>query len=290
MRVAILGALTVWAGAARAPARGSPLYSITDLGPVQYPTPVVDDAGGHPLTVGNDGWVNYIQNGWSGFSATAGEFTASNAIYHLHGGSIPLFAASLQKGSDQPILVLPQGADQSYASGINNAGLLVGQGFGYAPLSFIYSYSARGYLTPTWPSLAPTFYYGISDQNQLVGSVGASPKQVMGASGNLAFINSHAWLGALNPGTVGWGGLDLNQLIPGTSGWTLTSATGINNRGQIVGYGVDPQGDYHEYELTPLENQVPEPTVLVLFGLVGTGLAARAARVAVRGRGTAAET
>jgi probable HAF family extracellular repeat protein len=30
---------------------------------------------------------------------------------------------------------------------------------------------------------------------------------------------------------------DLNDLLPANSGWTLSDATGINNRGQIVGYG-----------------------------------------------------
>ena len=40
------------------------------------------------------------------------------------------------------------------------------------------------------------------------------------------------------------GGLDLNSLLPPNSGWTLTSATGINDAGQIVGYGLNPAGYY----------------------------------------------
>jgi hypothetical protein len=45
----------------------------------------------------------------------------------------------------------------------------------------------------------------------------------------------HAFLGSLTPGAPGFGGVDPNTLIPANSGWTLTSATGINNAGQIVG-------------------------------------------------------
>jgi len=74
---------------------------------------------------------------------------------------------------------------------------------------------------------------------------------------------------------LGYGGVDLNSPIPDSSGWTLTAATGINDAGQIVGYGINPSGKYEGYELTPLDNQVPEPSVLVFFGLVGISLAAR---------------
>jgi probable HAF family extracellular repeat protein len=44
---------------------------------------------------------------------------------------------------------------------------------------------------------------------------------------------------------------DLNRLLPAGSGWLLWSATGINNAGQIVGYGINPQGYEHAYLLTP---------------------------------------
>jgi hypothetical protein len=32
--------------------------------------------------------------------------------------------------------------------------------------------------------------------------------------------------------------IDLNTLIPDDAGWDLISASGINNRGEIVGYGL----------------------------------------------------
>jgi probable HAF family extracellular repeat protein len=48
------------------------------------------------------------------------------------------------------------------------------------------------------------------------------------------------------------GGLiDLNTLIRTGSGWQLLSADGINDRGQIVGYGISPNGSVHGFLLTP---------------------------------------
>jgi probable HAF family extracellular repeat protein len=55
---------------------------------------------------------------------------------------------------------------------------------------------------------------------------------------------------------------DLNGLIPGGSGWQLEEAAGINDLGQIVGYGYH-DGQKRAFLLTP----VPEPSVVGLVGL-----------------------
>ena len=44
---------------------------------------------------------------------------------------------------------------------------------------------------------------------------------------------------------------DLNNLIPVGSGWLLIKAYGINDAGQIVGYGT-LSGTYHPFLLTPV--------------------------------------
>ena len=44
--------------------------------------------------------------------------------------------------------------------------------------------------------------------------------------------------------------LDLNNLIPPGSGWALTQANGINDAGEIVGYGMIA-GQQHAFLLTP---------------------------------------
>lgn len=45
--------------------------------------------------------------------------------------------------------------------------------------------------------------------------------------------------------------IDLTTLIPAFSGWTLIAANGINDVGEIVGYGINPQGNIHAYLLRP---------------------------------------
>ena len=55
--------------------------------------------------------------------------------------------------------------------------------------------------------------------------------------------------------------LDLNDLISSSSRWTLENATGINDNGWIVGFGINPSGRVDGYLLTP----TPEPSVLALL-------------------------
>lgn len=47
------------------------------------------------------------------------------------------------------------------------------------------------------------------------------------------------------------GAADLNSLIPANSGWLLQEATGINDSGQIVGYGIK-DGQIRAFLLTPI--------------------------------------
>jgi probable HAF family extracellular repeat protein len=51
----------------------------------------------------------------------------------------------------------------------------------------------------------------------------------------------------------GFSMLNLNDLIPTNSGWTLLAATGINNRGQIVGNGFHG-GEQRTFLLTPMRS------------------------------------
>jgi uncharacterized membrane protein len=44
---------------------------------------------------------------------------------------------------------------------------------------------------------------------------------------------------------------DLNRLIPASSNLHLVNAFGINDRGEITGFGVLPNGDAHAFLLTP---------------------------------------
>jgi probable HAF family extracellular repeat protein len=52
--------------------------------------------------------------------------------------------------------------------------------------------------------------------------------------------------------------MDLNDLVPTGTGWTLAQALGLNDVGQIVGMGTAPDGGLRGFLLTP----VPEPTLI----------------------------
>jgi probable HAF family extracellular repeat protein len=57
--------------------------------------------------------------------------------------------------------------------------------------------------------------------------------------------------------------LDLNDIVVNGAGWTLLSANGINDSGQIVGTGT-LNGETRAFLLTPLAT-VPEPASLILL-------------------------
>lgn len=63
--------------------------------------------------------------------------------------------------------------------------------------------------------------------------------------------------------------IDLNTLLPAGSGWVLTRATGINDVGQISGYGTIG-GQQHAFLLT-----IPEPTSFSILALGGIALLRR---------------
>ncbi|WP_435015795.1 DUF3466 family protein [Tundrisphaera sp. TA3] len=76
---------------------------------------------------------------------------------------------------------------------------------------------------------------------------------------------------------------NLNDLIPSDSGFLLTSATDINDAGQIAAYGLDATGYYHQILLTP--QATPEPATLALLGLGMSAIAARRHRARSRRAG-----
>ena len=115
----------------------------------------------------------------------------------------------------------------SHPSAINNNGQIVGYvgGYGLSEHAFLYS-------NGTWQDLGSNIRANdINDEGQIV----LSP-----ASGNSAFLYSN---GATQ---------NLNALITPSSGWHLSSATAINNVGQIVGRGINPTRQSHAFLLTPV--------------------------------------
>jgi len=123
----------------------------------------------------------------------------------------------------------------SSAYGINNRGEFVGQACARAFLS------TRGRVTylPILPGDRYSYALSINERGQIVGwsrNLWDHPKD--------AEEVQRAVLWEL--GTI----YDLNALIPRDSGWQLQEATDINERGQIVGYGLH-QGVQRAFLLEP---------------------------------------
>ena len=183
---------------------------------------------------------------------------------------------------------LPGGGDFSLAFGINNAGQVVGySGAATSQSAFLWQNGVMtnlGYLTGGVGSDAR----GINDAGQVVGYSGSATgtRAFMWQNGvmtNLGDLPGGAdyseALGINNAGQVVgtsdaatgrsaflWQNGTMTDLstvvgVAGT-GWSLRHATAINDVGQIVGYGMNPQGEEHAFLLTP----VPEPEVYLMMG------------------------
>jgi probable HAF family extracellular repeat protein len=147
----------------------------------------------------------------------------------------------------------------SYARGINNLGQVVGSStVGLVdPFNeslyhgFLYASGAMTDLG-TLPGGTMSDAADINDLGQIVGSA-----DTLDASGNLV---THAYL--FEDGVM----TDLNDLIDPSLGVLLAYATGINEKGQIVGGSGNRNGQGFGFLLTPFAMTAPEPGALALFG------------------------
>jgi probable HAF family extracellular repeat protein len=180
-------------------------------------------------------------------------------------------------GADEKAFVYQNGqttyiaGNGSVAQGVNASGQVVGSyspvgaSFG-SPHAFLYQNGRFTDLGTLGGSASVAL--AINSQGQIIGSSSLSSSQP-----NL----SHAFLD--QNGTM----TDLTTLISPSSGWTLNSAIAINDKGQILGSGIGPDGQTDTFLLTPASEpppvapQVPEPTTLAFFGLVAAGAALRRA-------------
>lgn len=130
----------------------------------------------------------------------------------------------------------PFGTQYNAANSINDNGQIVGwfQNFQGNRLGFTYTNGSFQELSAL-PGAKNTRANQINNSGQIVGYSG-----VMG--------NYHATV--YNNEVVA----DLNDLVAINSGWVLQYANAINDKGQIVGRGINPTGQAHAFLLTPVGN------------------------------------
>lgn len=172
------------------------------------------------------------------------------------------------------------GFKSSQAYAVNDNGQAVGysQNSQFAQHAFVYSNS--GPMNDLDNALGANGYsvaYGINNNGQIVGvaynafvydmttsqttDLGALDDPYNNYSTGLGISSSRTAVGTVYIGSLGvnhafvypLGGpmKDLNDLIDPASNWTLESATAINDAGQIVGYGINPDGNEHAFLLNP---------------------------------------
>ena len=100
-------------------------------------------------------------------------------------------------------------------------------------------------------SSSPVCVFGVNDSSQVVGSITDDQNRVypynMAPNNHSVFSSGVAFLWTPQNGMRSLNSL----LIPSSPSWQLRCATGINNYGQIVGYGTAPNGTLHAFLLQP---------------------------------------
>jgi len=140
------------------------------------------------------------------------------------------------------------GGTLTQPNAINQSGELAGISYNAAGYQNAFLYS-NGILENlgTLDGMNSSAAFGLNDYGDVVG------ESYQSDVGDLAFLYTES------------GGMqDLNDLIPSGSGWTLDSARGINDAGQITGIGLNPEGEAHAFLLDP----VPEPSTACLLAAV----------------------
>ena len=227
-----------WYGAPGAAYLRSPSGVVTNIGTAPgLPAPYGEAINNHNQIVGCN-WGSW----WFGYNTNWNSRTGTEAFLWD-----PVTGLTL-------IGHLP-GSDYTVASGINEAGTVVGTARTASGSLCPFIWDATSGIRALENVCSPGLSCGANDINDADVVVG----YVDGLS------SRHACLWTPDAGMV-----DLNDCVVDSVGWQyLEAAAGINNHGQIVGYGTLTDGSTHAFLLSPTSDPVPEPTTLLLLATCG---------------------
>lgn len=186
-----------------------------------------------------------VASGINDLGMIVGSFGFLNGTAHSFSSHVFIYRGG------QVIEIDPLGNGISSASAVNNKGQVIGSGLTDTGGSrgFIYQ---DGSITDigTLEGGRNSFPSAINERGQVVGTADrpdptCSDPSTCARSIPTAVLYENGEL------------KDLNSLIPAASGWDLSYANGINNRGHITGYGVN-NGRFRAFVLTPVKRHNPQ--------------------------------
>jgi probable HAF family extracellular repeat protein len=199
-----------------------------------------------PMAINNSGQIA----GFIGVQGDAGSYSAHAAFYR-NGITSDLSRPFGLNGVDDKVTALSASGSAIIAEGLMG---------GASPVHYwLYNPTGYHFNGDTGPN--------VTDLTNLPGGLGKaalglnSLNQVVG-NGFLYSDGAFASLQSMLP-------------VPAASQWSKLNATGINDAGQIVGQGLI-NGQEHAFLMTLTDNQVPEPSMLLIFALASTGYFLRA--------------
>lgn len=241
-------------------------YGINSSGQVAGVSTIADNAAYHAFITGPNG-VGMVDLGTLGgdnsYAYNINDSGQVVGVSTIAGDAVRHAFITGANGTGMTDLSTLTGTTHSIAWNLNNSGQVVG--FSSLYDEYIGYYSAQAFVTGANGSSVADLgtpidssAFDINDSGQVVG----------GLDGFCDFCTRSAFL--YSDGMI----TDLSLLAPVVAaGWTQLSAVGINNHGQIVGWGFledSPGGGSRAFMLSPIA-AIPEPETYAML-LIGLGL------------------